>query len=361
MSRLALRFRIAGIPVLVEPGFWLITALLAMTSSSRDFMVWVPVVFVSVLAHELGHAFMAKAFGAKPEVTLYMMGGVTRSAHPEGQPYSRWRSALVTLAGPGAGFFIAACVAAYAHLRPPAEGTTTAQVIAVLMFVNLGWGLVNLLPVLPLDGGNLMRALLAGPGFEAGTIRALWVSIIVGPLVVLASLPLEMLFVPMLFAFFTYSSGRQLYELVRTRKDRNDGLADQLERAHQHLVDGDPERAEQVAKDVAARARTKMLRVAALHFVAFANLELGQPGKAFEVLDRMPPDEVDPFLMGACLLALDRPREAIRPLEQAVEMGRQPRAVDLLVQALQQDGQQERADELMRAMREIMPETGRRH
>ena len=349
MSRLALRFRIAGIPVQVDPGFWMIALLLSM---SRPMAIWIPAIFVSVLAHELGHAFMAKAFGAKPDITLYTMGGVTRSAYPKGQPYSRLRSALVTASGPGAGFMLAAIAFAVRQLPSLPPESTALQVAEVMIAINVLWGVMNLLPVLPLDGGNLLRALLSGPGPEVGLVRTLWASVVIGPLVAIASWRVGFTWAAMLFGFFTFSSARQLLDVSRARADQKLGFDDLLEKAHQALIDGDMELAEQLSAQVAKGAKTKMLRMSAFHLIAFVKLEQGDPAKALELLETLPPETVDPFLQGACLLALDRAAEAIPPLEQAAESGQQPRAIELLLRALEMDGQLERANELRRAVRE---------
>ncbi len=348
MSRLALQFRVAGIPVLVEPGFWLIALLLGMSGEAKDLLVWVPAVFLGVLVHELGHAFMARAFGATPEITLYMMGGVTRSAFPAGQGYSRLRSALVTIAGPGAGFVVAGLTFAFLLAYQPAKDTTAFTASLVLLWINLGWGLVNLLPVLPLDGGNLLRAALSGPGPETGLIRTLWVSVVVGPIVGFVSWQAGLTWAAMLFGFFTFSAGKQLIDVSRTRSDQSEGLDQQLDQAHHALTEGDIERAGRLASGVAERAKTKLLRVSAIHIQAIAQAEGGEPGKALETLERLPPDNVDPFLYGACLLAVGRAAEAVASLERAAESGEHPRALDLLIEALEQSGDTARAGELRR-------------
>ncbi len=73
-----MRFRILGFPVHVQPFFLLVAALLGgMRNDLTLILIWVAVVFVSVLAHELGHALVARAYGQQPSILLYSMGGLT--------------------------------------------------------------------------------------------------------------------------------------------------------------------------------------------------------------------------------------------------------------------------------------------
>ncbi|MBX9581317.1 MAG: hypothetical protein K2X87_13490, partial [Gemmataceae bacterium] len=100
-----LNFRLFGFPVRVHPLFWVVTVLFG-SSALRDFgpeylLVWVVVVFVSILVHELGHAFAFRAFGTDAAVVLYGFGGL---AVPWGGVAGRWRRVAVSLAGPAAGF-----------------------------------------------------------------------------------------------------------------------------------------------------------------------------------------------------------------------------------------------------------------
>src|SRR5882762_3079028 len=83
--------------------------------------IWVAVVFVSVLVHELGHALVGKAFGLTPEITLHGMGGTT--SWRDGRDVGRAKSIAISVAGPFAGFALAALIfaAAYGNLLPKSE------------------------------------------------------------------------------------------------------------------------------------------------------------------------------------------------------------------------------------------------
>ncbi len=168
-SEFDLRFSLFGIPVRVTPMFWLGSVIFgwkAMEWGGPPFLLmWVLVCFVSILVHEMGHALVARWLGCyNVETALYMMGGV--ATYRPGREYTQGKSILISLAGPGAGFILWGLMEyvfatpilrfADAKLDPKATELIAFGVIQWL-YVNLWWGLVNLLPVLPLDGGNVCR------------------------------------------------------------------------------------------------------------------------------------------------------------------------------------------------------------
>lgn len=170
-----LRFVIFGFPVRVDPTFFLGALLLTLgtgVSSAGVIAALAGVIFVSVLVHELGHAFAARATGAQPAIELHLIGGLTAYRPP--RPLSRLEQIGISLAGPMAGFALAGVTFGIAHaldvsFAHPSEN----PVVFFTVAANLFWGVVNLLPVLPLDGGMVMQNLI--PGNEA--TRARWAAI----------------------------------------------------------------------------------------------------------------------------------------------------------------------------------------
>jgi stage IV sporulation protein FB len=90
--------RIAGFPVRIEATFFLLAAILGQGRSGELILAWIAVVFVSILVHELGHAFSLRAFGDTPRITLHAFGGLT---HPT-KSLSLGRDLVATAAGPRA-------------------------------------------------------------------------------------------------------------------------------------------------------------------------------------------------------------------------------------------------------------------
>src|SRR5207244_13618606 len=99
-----------GILVRVHPFFWVATLFLGMAGKTADpvnTLIWVAVVFVSILVHEFGHATLQRAFGGHPWITLYSFGGLA-SCNDCGR--SPGRQITILLAGPFAGFLFAAVI-----------------------------------------------------------------------------------------------------------------------------------------------------------------------------------------------------------------------------------------------------------
>jgi Zn-dependent protease len=154
-----LSFRLFGIPIGVRPSFFLVAILLGLsTGSVAHTAAWVAIVFFSILIHELGHAFTARAFGSTVRIELNTMGGLT-SWSVEEDELGPGRRALVAAAGSGVGVIFGGIVWLVANATAPHDGMT-AFVISNLILVNLFWGLLNWLPIRPLDGGHLLVSLL---------------------------------------------------------------------------------------------------------------------------------------------------------------------------------------------------------
>jgi stage IV sporulation protein FB len=152
-------FRLFGIRVVVRPSFLLVAALLGLSTGSLELVVaWVGVVFVSILVHELGHALTARAFGAKVEIELNGIGGLTSWSATE-EELGPGRRATVAAAGSAVGVVFGGLIWLIASLTGPFSGVT-GFVVSNLIWVNVFWGLLNWLPIRPLDGGHLLVSLL---------------------------------------------------------------------------------------------------------------------------------------------------------------------------------------------------------
>jgi Zn-dependent protease len=135
---------------------------------------WIFVVFVSVICHELGHAVVGRLFGGQPVIHLQAFGGVT---FPQFQkPPGPGRQFLLSVAGPVFGLLLGAVAWGLVHYFPPARGSPTDWTMRQFMWVSVAWAVFNLLPILPLDGGQMMLAVIEGVRRKPSVALASWIS-----------------------------------------------------------------------------------------------------------------------------------------------------------------------------------------
>jgi len=249
-----INFQLFGFPVRIHPLFWLMAFLISYGSGGPpdgfEILTCVSVIFVSILIHELGHAVMFRRYGEPAHIVLYMMGGL--AVPGDDAPQSSWSSyggssyrsrahtpserIQIAFAGPAAGFIFAALViagvyAAGGAVRPELgrfympdwsielggvlEGNRNMYVlIHYLLQINIWWGVMNLLPVFPLDGGQIAMQVLMASDPWGGTERALWLSVIVGVAVAaIGGFAFQSLFVAMMFLSLAASSYFTLQQL----------------------------------------------------------------------------------------------------------------------------------------------------
>ncbi len=164
--------KLFGVRVFIHFTFLLLLAFIAFVywQDTRDAasvamsVGFILLLFGCVLLHELGHALMARRFGVKTrDITLLPIGGVARL---ERMPEKPMQEFWVALAGPAVNVVIAGILFVWLSLRgdwsAPGELTMTKGSIPErLMLVNVALVLFNLLPAFPMDGGRVLRALLA--------------------------------------------------------------------------------------------------------------------------------------------------------------------------------------------------------
>jgi stage IV sporulation protein FB len=162
---MALRFRVAGFPVQVHPLFFLTTLATGATGgwNPARLAVWFGVVFASVLVHELGHALAFRRYGHGASISLHGLGGTATSTG--GKALTHRQDLWLSLAGPGAGFLLGGLVLMLQLLTPLGQaGGLAGYAVQALLWANFGYGLFNLLPIHPLDGGHAMAALIRERG-----------------------------------------------------------------------------------------------------------------------------------------------------------------------------------------------------
>jgi Zn-dependent protease len=188
-----LRWRMFGVHIRVHPFFWLLSAILGwglIRINFGVFFLFIACVFVSILVHELGHVFMGRLFGTTSHVVLYSFGGL---AIPDRTLPSRWQRIAVSLAGPLAGFILFGLVwlcelQVLPEVDPHKEKTLLWLGVNFLWWMNLVWGLLNLLPIWPLDGGQISREICLWLAPRNGVRVSLGISLLVAGLLAIQAL-----------------------------------------------------------------------------------------------------------------------------------------------------------------------------
>ena len=152
--------RIAGIQLRIHLTFLLLILWVALGSTSAA--VFVLLLFLCVVLHEFGHAIAAKSYGINtPDITLLPIGGVARLERIPEEPK---QELVIAIAGPVVNVIIAACLFVVIGARgyfPIAPGVQSGDMLVALCEINVLLVLFNLLPAFPMDGGRVLRALLA--------------------------------------------------------------------------------------------------------------------------------------------------------------------------------------------------------
>lgn len=239
-TRYDLRFNLFGFPVRVHPLFWLIALLLGSSGDITLLPFWVLAVFISIVIHEVGHALAFRRYGLSSQIVLHGAGGLTI---PQSAMWgNRWASValspnqeiVTSLAGPVAGFVFGGLIMGAVVLLGgsifttrllgfiplpaaallPFGGRILNSFITIMLWVNIFWGLINLLPVYPLDGGNVARYILLQVDPRDGVRKSLWLSVIMGAVIALvALLLLRSVYMALLFGLLAFQS----YQMVQRR------------------------------------------------------------------------------------------------------------------------------------------------
>ena len=218
--------RVAGTVVRVHLTFllflaWIFAASYAAGGSATawDSLIFMVLLFLCVLLHEFGHIFTARAFGVPtPYVTLLPIGGV---AQLERIPEEPWEEFLIAIAGPLVNVVIAGVLVylfgAELHTRAAAAVDNTGiPLVDRLASVNLFLALFNMIPAFPMDGGRVLRALLAS---RFGYVRATEIAASIGQFVAFTLGFIGQMFNPILIfiAIFVYLAASSEAHMVALR------------------------------------------------------------------------------------------------------------------------------------------------
>lgn len=179
---LDLRWRIFGISVCIKFSFWVVWLLLGLYVLELDWGrlgVWVGVLLVSDLVHELAHAIVGRLFGARISIVIGAFGGGLSGY----EGLKRWQRMVFFAVGPAASFALYAGIEAYRFYGNPfAWGPNAAlwilRVVLLGRYLVLFKACINVLPIYPMDGGMVVREICLTVSRRYGLLFSLLVSFV---------------------------------------------------------------------------------------------------------------------------------------------------------------------------------------
>lgn len=236
-----LRFSIGSIPVEVRPSHLLIAGFLAWSwmpaarspDSSQALIAILGgafVVFVSILVHELGHAVVARMYGYRPHIVIEWFGGHT--APNATGPIPWLKDVALTIAGPlfGLALGIISLIAlvmlgAQEPARLEGGAPLGIQILTFFAAANIIWAALNLIPVLPLDGGRISHAVFTRILGRKGVVASQGLALIISVAAVAWGASTGQLFIAVFFALWAVQAVRMLTAYFRGEDTGEEGSA----------------------------------------------------------------------------------------------------------------------------------------
>lgn len=279
-------FTIPGrIPIQIYPLFVLVVTAISLINS--DFqplgaLLWALVICFSLIVHELGHALTAMACGQRASIELVAFGGITRRY---GKPLKHWQEFLIVFNGPLAGFLLCGLSYWLYYYLGGSSPVLLQDLLAISYLANLFWTIVNLLPVQPLDGGQLLRITLEGFFGLKGMKAAFFLSFIISLALSLALFIYHFLLAGSFFLLFTFEGYRAWKNsLPMTTQDDNRALQQFFKSAERDFHKGHYAYAQQKLNIVRKQAERGVLYTSATMLLAQIYHSQGHDSEAYSLL-----------------------------------------------------------------------------
>jgi tetratricopeptide (TPR) repeat protein len=358
-----LRFRLGPIPVEVHPSHFLMAiAFGSLGLSDRDpsvwpgqalashdglthvvavvavVAIWVVIVFVSVLVHELGHALVSLAYHYRPSIQLVGLGGLTRPNAPGPIPWHR--EVVLTAAGP----LMGAALGGLCLLARNGSGNweVARYTLTLAALANFFWAVVNLMPVLPLDGGRISQAVLGQLFGRAGLIAAQVLALVVCAAIIYFSWGNFLL--TLFFLLFAVQAVRTLGALWRGEGTPTNSA--ELQQLDALFRSGDLKAARERAEVLASQDSSPVVRSRAHHLLGWIALKEGEGRRALDHFSQVQGRGVEKQALAAAFSLVGDDSRALPLWQQAYEGSRDPTILHEWAGALLRSGQVEQASKL---------------
>lgn len=248
-------------------------------------IIWVSIIVLSVLVHEYGHAITAVAFHQRAAIDLVIYGGLTKRS---GKQLKRWQEFIIVFNGPLAGALLGLIAYGILHFFEPHLNAISIYALTVTWTINLFWTIVNLLPVFPLDGGQLLTISLQAFFGLNGLRGALLISTLIALLVSIFFFSLSGgILAGAIFLMLTFESYRNWRSsMAMTPTDQSPVVQHQLHLAEMFIREGNIEGSEKILEDLISSTPDGMVHNSAV--MTLAKLRF-QQGKFSEVVNLLKP------------------------------------------------------------------------
>lgn len=271
------------IPIIIHPLFWLLALFIGWMSTMTlmGTVLAVLVIIVSVVFHELGHALTSLAFQQTARIELAAFGGFT---YRQGRKLKLWEEFLVVLNGPLAGLLLGVIAWLLWH-HLPAPNPSLLFIVKFAATVNFFWTVINLVPVLPLDGGHLLSILLEGIFGFKGVKMAIVIGLTIAVFVSIFFFSIGAFLIGAIFLILTFESFRSLryYKLFKVQ-DRDADLQELMKSAEGDFESGDHDSALTKFQDVRDQTREGILYTLATQEMAQIYREQHHYEEAYKLL-----------------------------------------------------------------------------
>lgn len=271
------------IPIQVSPAFLITAGIIGFINANTLYgiLAWVGIIFISVLVHELGHALTSAFFGQSPRIELVAFGGLTI---PEGPKLKPWKEFLVVLMGPLFGF--ALFVLASIILQYPFEGKFIRTTLQMFRNVNLFWTIINLLPILPLDGGQLLRIVLDKIGGQKMWRVSIFISVALASLASILFFLIGQIIIGGLFLLFVMQNFAMMKEMQNySEADHDEENQKLLKTAEDLYRSGLTEEAVEKLNEIIHKTSKGIIHTVASEYLARIYFDDARYEKAFTLLN----------------------------------------------------------------------------
>lgn len=244
--------------------------------------MWVAVVLFSILVHEFGHALTALYFNQEVEIELTGLGGMT---YQKGPRLKLWQEFLVVMNGPIAGLML---FLISFKLRKILGDIPELMDKGLIMceLVNLYWNLINLIPIVPLDGGRLLNITLESmfgvPGIKFSLIFGTVLGVFLGMFLFSKGIMVLGAIMTMISfeSFRAYQDARDI-----TNEDRDEDMLQAYEEARDALSKGNHDVAFSKFEEVSKQTEKGQIHISSLLHMAHILNSWGESKKAYQLLE----------------------------------------------------------------------------